>query len=54
MRIALNAIEEAKRTGKDVVIVDTASAWPVDEVLMKEISDIKERCPPRRNPLCGG
>lgn len=41
VRIALNAIEEAKRTGRDVVIVDTAGRLAVDEVLMKEISDIK-------------
>ncbi|MDO5036455.1 MAG: signal recognition particle protein [Porphyromonas sp.] len=46
VKIALNAIEEAKRTGRDIVIIDTAGRLAVDEVLMKEISDIKEAVKP--------
>jgi signal recognition particle subunit SRP54 len=39
--IALNAIAEAKKNGNAVVIIDTAGRLAVDEVMMKEVTDIK-------------
>lgn len=39
--IALNAIKEAKAKNKNVVIIDTAGRLAIDEVMMKEVADIK-------------
>jgi len=39
--IARNAIAEAKKLGKDIVIVDTAGRLAVDEEMMKEIAAVK-------------
>jgi signal recognition particle subunit SRP54 len=39
--IAEQAIREAKTKNKNVVIIDTAGRLAVDEVLMKEVADIK-------------
>jgi signal recognition particle subunit SRP54 len=39
--IVQNAIKEAKSKNKNVVIIDTAGRLAVDEVLMKEVADIK-------------
>ena len=39
--IAEQAIKEAKAKNKNVVIIDTAGRLAVDEVLMKEVADIK-------------
>lgn len=44
--IALHAIEEARRTGKDLVVVDTAGRLAVDEEMMREIAAIKEAVNP--------
>lgn len=41
VEIALNAIKEAKAKNKNVVIIDTAGRLAVDEVMMKEVADIK-------------
>ncbi len=38
--VARQAIEEARRTGRDVVICDTAGRLAIDQALMEEISDI--------------
>ena len=38
--IARGGIEQAKRTGRDVVILDTAGRLTVDEALMAEIRDV--------------
>ncbi len=46
VKIAKNAIEEAKLKGYDVVIVDTAGRLAVDEVMMNEISNIKKAVKP--------
>jgi signal recognition particle subunit SRP54 len=40
VKIAQAAIKQAKQQNNDVVIIDTAGRLAVDEVLMKEISDI--------------
>jgi signal recognition particle subunit SRP54 len=45
--IAMNAIKEAKATNKNVVIIDTAGRLAVDEVLMKEVADIKNAVNPQ-------
>ena len=39
--IVQNALAHAKRTGKKVMIVDTAGRLAVDEVMMKEIEQVK-------------
>jgi signal recognition particle subunit SRP54 len=44
--IAEQAIKEAKAKNKNVVIIDTAGRLAVDEVLMKEVSDIKSAVQP--------
>ena len=46
VQIAKNAIAEAKKTGKDLVIVDTAGRLAVDEQMMQEIKAIKEAIDP--------
>jgi signal recognition particle subunit SRP54 len=40
--IAANALVHAKNNGYDIVIVDTAGRLAIDEVMMEEISNIKE------------
>ena len=49
--IALHAIDEAKKTGCDVVIVDTAGRLAVDEEMMKEIKNIKDAIKPNETLL---
>ena len=44
--IAQNAIRQAKRDGKDVVIIDTAGRLAVDEQMMDEIEAIKKAFTP--------
>jgi signal recognition particle subunit SRP54 len=44
--IAEWAVDQAKRDGRDVVIVDTSGRLHVDEDLMKELADIKKRTKP--------
>ena len=46
VQIALNAIAEARRTGRDLVIVDTAGRLAVDEQMMQEIEAIKRAINP--------
>jgi len=46
VKIALAGIAEAKKQQCDVVIIDTAGRLAVDEVLMKEISEIHESVTP--------
>lgn len=46
VEIALNAIKEAKATGKDLVIVDTAGRLAIDEQMMQEIAAIKKAIEP--------
>ena len=40
------ALDQAKRDGKDVLIVDTSGRLHVDEALMEELADIKKRVRP--------
>ena len=46
VEIARHAIIEAKKTGKDLVIVDTAGRLAVDELMMQEIKAIKDAIKP--------
>lgn len=46
VQIALNAIQEAKAKGYDLVIVDTAGRLAVDEQMMNEIETIKNAINP--------
>ena len=46
VQIALNAIQEAKAKGNDLVIVDTAGRLAVDEQMMNEIEAIKNAIQP--------
>ncbi len=44
--IAQNAIKEAKLKNKNVVIIDTAGRLAVDEIMMKEVAEIKNAIKP--------
>ena len=44
--IAKNALAYAKKNGHDMVFIDTAGRLHVDEVLMKELQDIKKNTEP--------
>ena len=46
VQIARNAVKEAKLTGRDVVIIDTAGRLAIDEDMMKEIASIKDAVSP--------
>ena len=46
VKIALNGIHEAKAKGYDVVIIDTAGRLAIDEMMMQEITAIKEAVNP--------
>lgn len=46
MSIARHAIEQARRDGNDLVIIDTAGRLAVDEAMMTEIADIKKAVKP--------
>ncbi|HON18384.1 MAG TPA: signal recognition particle protein [Salinivirgaceae bacterium] len=46
VKIAQNAIKEAKNKGYDTVIIDTAGRLAVDEEMMKEIENIKKAVNP--------
>ena len=46
VEIAQHAIIEAKKTGRDLVIVDTAGRLAIDELMMKEIKAIKDAIKP--------
>ena len=46
MEIAEHAIAEARRTGRDLVIIDTAGRLAVDEQMMQEIAAIKQAINP--------
>ncbi|MEX0747686.1 MAG: signal recognition particle protein [Rhodothermales bacterium] len=46
VRVAREAILEARKTARDVVIIDTAGRLHVDERMMQEVSDIKSAVNP--------
>jgi len=46
VKVALNAIQDAKSKGLDVVIVDTAGRLAIDEELMQQITDIRNAINP--------
>jgi signal recognition particle subunit SRP54 len=46
VEIARHAVAEARKLGKDLVIVDTAGRLAVDEQMMQEIEDIKQAVNP--------
>lgn len=46
VKIAKNAIKQAKLDGNNVVIVDTAGRLAIDEQMMKEISNVKKAITP--------
>ncbi|GAB3962034.1 signal recognition particle protein [Spirosoma harenae] len=46
VQIAKNAIDQAKKTGKRIVIVDTAGRLAVDEAMMQEIEAVKKAIAP--------
>jgi signal recognition particle subunit SRP54 len=44
--IARNAVKEAKKSGHDIIIIDTAGRLAIDEEMMKEISSVKDAVNP--------
>jgi signal recognition particle subunit SRP54 len=45
--IAKNAVKEARSKNKNVLIIDTAGRLAVDEVMMKEVADVKNAVNPQ-------
>ncbi len=45
--IAKNAVKEARSKNKNVLIIDTAGRLAIDEVMMKEVANIKEAVNPQ-------
>lgn len=45
--IAKNAVKEARSKNKNVLIIDTAGRLAVDEVMMKEVADVKNAVSPQ-------
>ncbi len=46
LNIATNTLRQAKDTGKNIVIVDTAGRLAVDEAMMEEITTLKQKLQP--------
>ncbi|MFN3598018.1 MAG: signal recognition particle protein [Rubricoccaceae bacterium] len=46
VRVAREAVAEARRTGRDVVIIDTAGRLHVDEAMMQEVVNVKQAVAP--------
>ena len=46
VKIAKEGVAQAKKNGNDLVFIDTAGRLQIDEVLMKELSDIKAEVEP--------
>ena len=46
VRVAEEAVSEAQRTARDVVIIDTAGRMHIDEQMMEEVSNIKSATEP--------
>ena len=46
VRVAREAIAEARRTARDIVIIDTAGRLHIDERMMQEVADIKAAVTP--------
>jgi signal recognition particle subunit SRP54 len=46
VRVAREAVEEARTSARDVVIIDTAGRMHIDEQMMTEVSDIKSAVEP--------
>lgn len=46
VRVAREAVYEARRTARDILIIDTAGRLHVDERMMTEVADIKEAVNP--------
>lgn len=46
VQIAQNALAHARKTGKKVVIVDTAGRLAIDEVMMQEVENLKQALNP--------
>ncbi|MGH9206729.1 MAG: signal recognition particle protein, partial [Acidimicrobiales bacterium] len=45
--VARNAVDEARRRGRDVLVIDTAGRLTIDQALMEEISQISSETSPR-------
>lgn len=46
VRVAREAVSEARRTARDILIIDTAGRLHVDERMMTEVADIKDAVDP--------
>ncbi len=46
VRVATEAVKEARRTARDIVIIDTAGRLHIDERMMQEVADIKKAVEP--------
>lgn len=46
VRVARETVQEARKTARDTVIIDTAGRMHIDERMMKEVADIKDAVDP--------
>jgi signal recognition particle subunit SRP54 len=46
VELAIRGIQQARVTGRDVVIIDTAGRLAIDDAMMKEIADIHQKVKP--------
>ncbi len=46
VRVAVEAVREARRTARDIVIIDTAGRLHIDEKMMQEVAEIKKAVEP--------
>jgi len=46
VQVAISGVEEARRTGRDVLILDTAGRLSIDEALMQEVRDVSAAVSP--------
>lgn len=51
IKICQNALKEAKKTGSDVILIDTAGRLHIDEKMMAELADIKKTINPHQTLL---
>ncbi|MGM0609831.1 MAG: signal recognition particle protein [Thermodesulfobacteriota bacterium] len=47
VRICMEAVQEAKQSAHDIVLLDTAGRLHIDEKLMQELANIKSECNPQ-------
>ena len=53
VELARSALREARQTGRDVLLVDTAGRLHIDDQLMQELQQLKDAARSHRSPVRG-